>query len=262
MDLERSHYCDSVRRSANLPAARVTLVGYGANAELPWHSHRNRAVLLPLRGSFVEIYGDAAFNLSRGTAMLRPPAVPHTDRFAAPAQLLIVEPHEQWLASLGLSLASRPTLLEHPTAALCADELARELAAPDAVSPIAIEAALLRLFCGFARAIAPPNDAWIEQVRKQLTRSWFAYRTFGAVAREVGVHPGYAAQRFNERYGCSPAEYVRKLRLAYVCERLERSRDPIATIAAQAGFADQAHLSRVFKKALGTSPREFRRRGN
>jgi AraC family transcriptional regulator len=236
-------------------------VSYGANAELPLHSHRNRALLLPLRGAFVEETTDTAFRLCRGTALLRPPALEHSDRFESEgAQLLIVEPHEQWWAALGLSVGARAAAFEHPAVSMCSDEIVREMATPDSVSPLAIESALLRLFCGFARAGGSVNATWLEQLRKRLTGAWSQPVAFSALCREVGVHAGYAAQLFADRYGCSPAEYVRKLRLDFVCQRLERSRDSLAAIAAAAGFADQSHLSRTFRKAFGMTPRDFRRR--
>ena len=40
---------------------------------------------------------------------------------------------------------------------------------------------------------------------------------------------------------------------------LLRDRTPLAAIALATGFADPYHLSRTFKKAVGASPRDFRK---
>ena len=53
-------------------------------------------------------------------------------------------------------------------------------------------------------------------------------------------------------------EYVRTLRVEHAARRIAASDDALVEIALEAGFADQSHLSRVFKLHTGMLPREFR----
>ena len=78
------------------------------------------------------------------------------------------------------------------------------------------------------------------------------------LAREADVHPVYLARVFRRRYGQTPEEYVQRLRVRFASERLSLSDEGIADIAAEAGFADQSHLTRIFKRYARMSPGQFR----
>lgn len=67
-------------------------------------------------------------------------------------------------------------------------------------------------------------------------------------------------QRFREELDRSPAEEIRRVRMAHVSRLLLDSEKPIATIAAEAGFATGASLSQAFGQYFGTAPAEYRRR--
>ena len=78
------------------------------------------------------------------------------------------------------------------------------------------------------------------------------------LAREADVHPVYLARVFRRRYGQTPGEYVQRLRVRFASERLSLSDEGIADVAAAAGFADQSHLTRIFKRYTRISPGQFR----
>jgi AraC-like DNA-binding protein len=68
----------------------------------------------------------------------------------------------------------------------------------------------------------------------------------------------YAAYRaFRQAYGLSPSDYQRQLRLRAARGLLSRGVCPAAA-AAQAGFADQAHLTRWFRRYYGVTPGVYR----
>lgn len=59
--------------------------------------------------------------------------------------------------------------------------------------------------------------------------------------------------QFKRRYGTSPYRYLLMRRLAFVRAQL-REPTPLAELAQLAGFADQAHMTRLFKAAYGMTP--------
>jgi len=63
---------------------------------------------------------------------------------------------------------------------------------------------------------------------------------------------------FHERYGTSIGEYVRNARLDWAASRLVCGDEPLAALALEAGFADQSHLTRQFKRAYGLTPARWR----
>jgi len=52
---------------------------------------------------------------------------------------------------------------------------------------------------------------------------------------------------------------VRKLRVDAACRQLTTSDKPLSEIALSAGFADQSHFTKTFRRLTRTTPGEFRR---
>lgn len=68
-------------------------------------------------------------------------------------------------------------------------------------------------------------------------------------------------RHFLQKVGVSPKWVIQRYRLHEAAERLKCVPPPeIAAIAAELGYADQAHFSRDFKNTVGCSPRQFVRR--
>jgi AraC-like DNA-binding protein len=68
----------------------------------------------------------------------------------------------------------------------------------------------------------------------------------------------YAAYRaFRQAYGLSPSDYQRQLRVRTARRLLSAGVVP-ASAAAEAGFADQAHLTRWFRRYYGVTPGAYR----
>jgi AraC-like DNA-binding protein len=68
----------------------------------------------------------------------------------------------------------------------------------------------------------------------------------------------YAAYRaFSAAFGLAPSEYQRQLRLRSARQLLGAGM-PVARVAADVGFADQAHLTRWFRRCYGVTPGAYR----
>jgi len=63
---------------------------------------------------------------------------------------------------------------------------------------------------------------------------------------------------FTSAYGMAPGDYQRQLRLR-AARRLIAPGRPISAAAAQAGFSDQAHLTRWFTRCYGITPGGYQR---
>lgn len=63
---------------------------------------------------------------------------------------------------------------------------------------------------------------------------------------------------FQRCFGCAPGEYMRRLRVDHARRTLERGLDPLSEVALDAGFSDQSHLTRLFRRYLGTTPGSYR----
>ncbi|MEV4355336.1 AraC family transcriptional regulator [Nonomuraea sp. NPDC049625] len=68
----------------------------------------------------------------------------------------------------------------------------------------------------------------------------------------------YAVYRaFRTAYGLAPSDYQRQLRLR-AARRLLAQGHPAARVAVEAGFTDQAHLTRWFTRSYGVTPTQYR----
>jgi AraC family transcriptional regulator len=79
------------------------------------------------------------------------------------------------------------------------------------------------------------------------------------VAGAVGVHPVHLARVFRLKYGTPVGTYVRGLRLSWAAARLTDTEETIAQIASEAGFFDQSHFTRTFRRHFGLTPQAYRR---
>jgi AraC family transcriptional regulator len=100
---------------------------------------------------------------------------------------------------------------------------------------------------------------WLTTVWDRLHDECHAGVCVRHLAQDVGVHPVHLARIFRRRFCCTIAEYVRRLRTERAAALLATSDLPIATIANETGFADQPHLTRVFKAVTGVTPLTYRR---
>jgi AraC family transcriptional regulator len=73
------------------------------------------------------------------------------------------------------------------------------------------------------------------------------------------VHPVHLARAFRRTERLTPGEYLQRLRVRAACRKLREAEYPLAAIAMECGFADQSHLTRIFRKFTKTTPEQFRR---
>jgi len=99
---------------------------------------------------------------------------------------------------------------------------------------------------------------WLERVRNILEQRFAEPFKLSEIAAEAGVHPVHLAREFRKHYGASVGEYLRRVRIEYACRELMGSNVAVTNIAFAAGFADQSHFSRTFKRLCGTTPGRYR----
>lgn len=90
-------------------------------------------------------------------------------------------------------------------------------------------------------------------------------RTHGAMRVETaadaaGVSSRQLGRIFREQVGLSPKDAARLLRFERAMMLIRESTRSLAEVAAHAGYADQAHLTREFRAFAGASPLDYRRR--
>ncbi|MGO8995916.1 MAG: helix-turn-helix transcriptional regulator [Polyangiaceae bacterium] len=83
--------------------------------------------------------------------------------------------------------------------------------------------------------------------------------TLDDLSRAAHVGKFYLVKLFRKRIGCTPVTYLMNMRVARARTLLAHGM-PCGAAASEAGFCDQSHLNRWFKRVYGTSPGLYLRR--
>ena len=81
----------------------------------------------------------------------------------------------------------------------------------------------------------------------------------GEIADCVELSEIHTSRLFKKEMGVRLTEYINFKRVEKAKELLASSEAKIKDVAADVGIADQLYFTKVFKKQLGLSPREFRK---
>ncbi len=79
------------------------------------------------------------------------------------------------------------------------------------------------------------------------------------VARECSLSVSHFARSFKATFGMAPHRWLIGRRIERAKELLRQTTTPIADIAIQSGFGDQAAFTRTFRQVMGISPGRWRR---
>jgi transcriptional regulator GlxA family with amidase domain len=83
----------------------------------------------------------------------------------------------------------------------------------------------------------------------------------GNLAQTAGLSKWHFARAFKQSVGATPRDYLTRQRLDKALQLLAETNLGLAEIAAESGFADQSHFTKVFSQAHRTPPGAWRRVG-
>lgn len=118
-------------------------------------------------------------------------------------------------------------------------------------------AAVLEKASGRPAQTAASPDIVLLRLRARLAAACTDGFSMNELERETGRDRFTLARQFRRAFGVSPSRFV-TLRRLELAQRLIAEGQPLAQVAAAAGFADQSHLTRQFLAAFGTTPGRWR----
>ena len=78
------------------------------------------------------------------------------------------------------------------------------------------------------------------------------------LSEKLHLNPSYLSRRFKELTGKNLTEAILEIRMETACHLLRTTSFRISEIAQMVGYETAANFSRVFKKSMKVTPREFR----
>jgi len=232
----------------------------------PPHEHELPFFCVLMDGWMENTYGRRPIAYHRLLNVFHPAGTVHSGVVGPEgARIFTLEPTAAWAGRLdGLAtLPTGPTRVTPADGASLVHRLLGELQAPQQCSELVVEGITLELL---AEAVRTPREddappAWLARVLERLHGELERPVTLQALAADLGVHPTRLSSAFRRHTGRTVGDYRRELQVQFVRQRLRDRRhadEPLADIALAAGFADQAHCTRVFKAATGWTPARFR----
>ncbi len=253
--------------SLEIGSFRLSERAYPPGYMTPVHSHERALFCFVVQGSYTETYGSLTRSCKPATLLFHPADEIHAEQFHDDGgRSFVIELDSSWLDSIRehARVTDGPADFRGGTTALLGRRLYKEFREIDDVSPLVVEGLMLEMIGEASRrtsadvAVSQSVPRWLRQAR-ELLRARFAERlTLACIASEVGVHPTHLSQTFHLTFRCTVGEYIRRLRIEYACQELATSDTPLAAIALGAGFCDQSHFTRTFKRFTGVAPSEYR----
>ncbi len=263
--LSRGQFFGSLLGCREVGGFTLTEYRYPPNIDLRSHGHEQAYFCLVLQGGYAESCGRKTRAYSPMTVTFHPAGEIHSDRFeGAGGRIFSVEIQPSWMGrvpELSPVLKASPEFRGGSLPALVV-RMYKEFRNPDSLSHLAVEGLALEVVAAASRRLESPGagapPCWLKEARELIQERFAEPLTLSLIAAQAGVHPMHLVREFRRYFRATVGEYVRRLRIEYACRLLAASDIPMIAIALQAGFSHQSHFTRIFKRAIGMTPTEFR----
>lgn len=222
-----------------------------------FHGHPVWHFCAVLGGEFEEVVGSQAYECGLGAVRVSRPGADHDLRFGPEgADCLIAEVRgEFWSRLFSRQLETAPTAhrfgLVDPEDLLA---LANTSAAWNENAELRGMEDVGLLFARIARdAHEGSAPSWLEDSHALIMERQGAI-SLSRLAAVAKVNRGDFARLFRANYGFLPSEFRALLRLQYSLRIMATEKASLAHAAAEAGYANQSHMTRAFQAILGKTP--------
>lgn len=221
-------------------------------------------------GKMLLTVGDKKFDLQKGDMVLIPPMVKHS--YTIPkSDVTILHwfhfelKHNKNNFSDYLNLKNFPYFVSNADEKFVVKECKELFSSHKLAEPMSNYAAIssiLRIItyyfsmCDLAKknSVNDELDDIIEYIKNNLTVNF----SCNELAKMANYSQNRFINKFRERTGYTPIQYINLLRIENARSLLYHSEDNISVIMEKCGFMDYAYFSKLFKKHVGSSPKNFR----
>ncbi len=242
----------------------VSEVWFPPDTLIPDHTHARPVLGVMLRGGFDDRFARRTLTPEAGELFTEPGEERHANRVGhGGAHVLALQPDpcDDALMRGGRGLLDEIRSLRHAGIALFARSLVREMRGPDELSPLAIESLALDMLVTAARQeVGTPEPPWLRRVDEMVRDAFRQPLDMAGIAREAGVHRSHLARMYRRYRGLPIGVHMRRRRVEWAAEQLSETDGSLSSIALRAGFADQSHFTRAFKRRFGVPPGAYRSR--
>nr|WP_185626922.1 AraC family transcriptional regulator [Burkholderia stagnalis] len=262
-------------RDAALPFIEARTVDDGRTICYAKHTHDTFSLGAVVGGTSTYLNGATQQRIGQGALVIIDPAQVHACNPYGPDAWAyrMVYVDVAWLVRLQHTLGRSPNADFHGFSQTLTDR--RDLFAQfggfyrtlvaRGVEPLGKESAAVDFFTHLHDALDPAaprarcaaDNAKLARAADYIAAHCRQAVTLDAICAAADLSPSYLIRAFNARYGMTPHAFLIDRRVQYGRAELRRGR-PIADVALDAGFADQAHFQRAFRRIAAATPGQYR----
>lgn len=101
-----------------------------------------------------------------------------------------------------------------------------------------------------------PEKLLAQQIKDYLEAHYATRIVLDDLAAVANVTPYHVLRVFKQQFGIPPHAYLMQFRIQQARKLLAHGM-PLALVAAETGFTDQSHFTKVFKRMVGVTPGQF-----
>lgn len=127
-----------------------------------------------------------------------------------------------------------------------------------------LERALINLFAILQKPFSDlplfhaPN--WLRHACAEMHQPTLLAEGLPALLRLAGRSPGHTARELRKHSGCTPTEFINRLRIEHAARLLRSTDKSVLETALDCGFENQGYFHRCFKARFGTTPLAYRKK--
>jgi AraC family transcriptional regulator len=260
--LRGGEFYSPIRARLNTANAFLCELRQSCSRSMPRHEHALAYVTLILQGNYHEGDHGKLAELTPLTTVYNPAGVAHSTMIGpAGASLFTIEFRREALHALDLQLPEEITIDRGSGALLWPGLRLYSAFKTHAEESFALEAPVLEMLAAITGHTSSEKSVpgWFSRVKERLHDGFREPLRMCDLAHEAGIHPVHLARVFRQIEQRTPGEYQQQLQVRAACNLLRDPEWSLAAIAAECGFSDQSHFTRVFRRLAGTTPACFRR---
>jgi len=251
-----------VRKVRNLGDLVLRETYYRPGFRTTPHCHEPARINILIHGELEERVEQTAFTYSPFSSVLKPGGARHSDRYGGgESSCLMVDFLPSFHSHIPKWTLQEARFANNMGSRILARRIWHEFHSWDTVSPLIVEGLVLELLGMQIRDSSDSSHvpAWLARCREMLDVSIQSPPSISQLSATLGVDRSHLSVRFSHHFGLPPGAYVRQRRVERAAELLSTTSLSLAEIAADLGFCDQSHFTRLFESYFHCTPGAFRK---
>ena len=262
--LRKGQYYGSEIKKKNYKGLLVSSYSY-QDCQVDWHYHENPYFMYIQTGQLLDISKKQDIRCGPGALLLHNWQEAHYNKMhSSNSKGFHIEFDRKWLIDRGFdeTLWEGSGVLKNPIWHQIVVQILAEFHMDDESTTLAIESLVLQLCHALqqeSNLYNEKNPKWVKLIRDILFEESDEY-DLKSLAAMLEIHPVYLSSAFPKYFNETLGSFIRKIKVKKSLAALQSNEKSLSEVAYSCGFADQSHFIRCFRRQMGLTPLQFRKK--